>query len=310
MPFDAIILFLFSILACTALVGAALYLKSRYATGYLDLYFYFLVVVAAYGLLNWTGPFLVLAVFGDASTQDPMWTIVTLVLLAVPFLLLKMGLFLALVLALRHNQLPGWLLQCVIIGSALALVATLIAVKSFFDTNDMAILQIFLLGFGLISILVQLGILGQFLLASWDGSSAIPGSARAWALGYLIGYVIYVAAAYSGALGAPGFVVGSAPYLYFLLHALPLALIARHLNRAGQPRLGLNTGRDDLAERFGLTPRELEILTQITRGHSNAEIGEALFISPNTVKNHVYNIYQKTGIKNRIQLAAILTSTL
>jgi DNA-binding CsgD family transcriptional regulator len=310
MPFDAIILFLFSILSCVALVGAAQYLKSRYSTGYLDLYFYFLMVVSAYGLLNWTGPFLVLAVFGGTPTQDPMWTIVTLILFAVPFLLLKMGLFLALVLALRHDQLPGWLLQTVIIGSALALVATVIAVKSFFDTDDMAILQMFLLGFGLISIVAQLGMLGHFLFGSWSGTSAIAGSARNWALGYLIGYVIYVAAAYSSALGAPAYIVGAAPYLYFLLHAVPLALIARHLNIAGQPRLVLSANTDDLAKRFGLTPRELEILMQITRGHSNAQIGEALFISPNTVKNHVYNIYQKTGIKNRIQLAAILTSSI
>jgi DNA-binding CsgD family transcriptional regulator len=309
MPLDAVILFLFSILACTALVGAALYLKTRYATGYLDLYFYFLVVVAAYGLLNWTGPFLVLAVFGGAPTQDPMWTIVTLVLFAVPFLLLKMGLFLALVLALRHNQLPGWLLQTVIIGSALALVATVIAVKSFFDTDEMTILQFFLLGFGLLSILVQLAILIQFLIASWSGTSAIASNAKVWALSYLIGYLIYVTAAYSITFGAPGFIVGTAPYLYFLLHAIPLTLIARHLKQAGQPRLGLNADTGDLAERYGLTPRELEVLDQITRGRANAEIAEALFISPNTVKNHVYNIYQKTGIKNRIQLAAILTSS-
>lgn len=60
-------------------------------------------------------------------------------------------------------------------------------------------------------------------------------------------------------------------------------------------------------DQYNITERELEIIDLIVGGYSNQRIGEALFISPNTVKNHIYNIYKKTGIKNRYELISILT---
>lgn len=50
-----------------------------------------------------------------------------------------------------------------------------------------------------------------------------------------------------------------------------------------------------------LTPRELEVLGEIALGKSNAEIAESLFISPNTVRNHVNRIFSKLGISDRAQ---------
>jgi DNA-binding CsgD family transcriptional regulator len=59
---------------------------------------------------------------------------------------------------------------------------------------------------------------------------------------------------------------------------------------------------DVIAERHHLTSREREIVDHVLRGCSNAEIGAALFISSGTVKNHVYSIYRKLGVKSRGQL--------
>ena len=52
-----------------------------------------------------------------------------------------------------------------------------------------------------------------------------------------------------------------------------------------------------------LTPREIEITRMIARGLGNREIGEKLFISEGTVKTHLHTIYEKLGIKSRLQLA-------
>ncbi len=49
-----------------------------------------------------------------------------------------------------------------------------------------------------------------------------------------------------------------------------------------------------------LTPREAEILSMLVKGQSNADIAEALFVGPATVKTHVSNILMKLGVKDRI----------
>lgn len=59
-----------------------------------------------------------------------------------------------------------------------------------------------------------------------------------------------------------------------------------------------------------LTKREKEIIIHIYQGMSNKEIGECLFISPNTVKNHIYNIYKKLGVKNKIELVSLINKAI
>ena len=53
--------------------------------------------------------------------------------------------------------------------------------------------------------------------------------------------------------------------------------------------------------KWGLTPRESEILYHLGKGCTNADIAERLFVSENTVKFHIKNIYIKLDVKNRIQ---------
>jgi two-component system nitrate/nitrite response regulator NarL len=56
-------------------------------------------------------------------------------------------------------------------------------------------------------------------------------------------------------------------------------------------------------EAFGLTRRELEVISAIASGHSNTEISKRFSISQNTVKHHVTNIFDKVGVYNRLELA-------
>ena len=52
-----------------------------------------------------------------------------------------------------------------------------------------------------------------------------------------------------------------------------------------------------------ITGRENEIIILLLKGYNNDQIGKALYISPGTVKNHIYKIFQKIDVKNRTQLA-------
>ena len=53
---------------------------------------------------------------------------------------------------------------------------------------------------------------------------------------------------------------------------------------------------------LNISSREWEIIELLIKGLSNSQIADTLFISQKTVKNHIYHIYQKLGIKNRLEL--------
>jgi len=54
---------------------------------------------------------------------------------------------------------------------------------------------------------------------------------------------------------------------------------------------------------FGLTARELEIISAVVSGHSNRQIAERMSISEGTIKHHLTNIFDKLGVFNRLELA-------
>ncbi len=55
----------------------------------------------------------------------------------------------------------------------------------------------------------------------------------------------------------------------------------------------------------GLTGREKEILLLVSKGCSNVEIGDILHLSPNTVKNHLKNLFETLGAADRAEAVAI-----
>ncbi len=50
-----------------------------------------------------------------------------------------------------------------------------------------------------------------------------------------------------------------------------------------------------------LTHREIEILSLVAIGAKNDEIADKLFVSPHTIKTHLYNVYKKLSVSNRLQ---------
>lgn len=62
-------------------------------------------------------------------------------------------------------------------------------------------------------------------------------------------------------------------------------------------------GPPDPRNTFGLTPRELELVSLVAAGCSNKEIAERCRIREDTVKHHLSSIFDKTGMSSRVELA-------
>jgi DNA-binding NarL/FixJ family response regulator len=65
-------------------------------------------------------------------------------------------------------------------------------------------------------------------------------------------------------------------------------------------RPGMELDEEDDSEDF-LTRREKQILDCLARGQGNKEISNSLFISPETVKTHIKNIFKKLDVKSRLE---------
>jgi DNA-binding NarL/FixJ family response regulator len=105
--------------------------------------------------------------------------------------------------------------------------------------------------------------------------------------------------------GASGFLLKSSPRAH-LLHAIRTAtsgdalldpgLTRRLIEAYVQRAPAASTPQLDT-----LTAREREVLVEMIRGRSNAEIGAALYLAETTVKTHVASILRKLGLRDRLQ---------
>ena len=95
------------------------------------------------------------------------------------------------------------------------------------------------------------------------------------------------------------------PVLLLLINLLPLLWLKTFYEKRRAAAAPPEFDEERLArfcERFGISKREREIVGEVMAGKSNRDIEKALFISQNTVKNHLYSVYQKAGVGSRSQL--------
>ena len=64
-----------------------------------------------------------------------------------------------------------------------------------------------------------------------------------------------------------------------------------------------SSGHDARKKKYGLTPRELEVISAVVAGYANKEIAQHFKISEDTVKHHLSNIFDKLGVSTRLELA-------
>jgi DNA-binding NarL/FixJ family response regulator len=85
------------------------------------------------------------------------------------------------------------------------------------------------------------------------------------------------------------------------LDSLTTAAVMRHFSTGQEQGGGGGGGKG--RERSPLSTREREIVVLVAQGYKNKEMAEKMFISEQTVKNHLHNIFDKLGVSDRLELA-------
>ncbi|GAB2602213.1 DNA-binding response regulator [Paractinoplanes abujensis] len=123
----------------------------------------------------------------------------------------------------------------------------------------------------------------------------------------------YVAQALAG--GAAGFLLkeSAAEELEYAIRAAAAgnAYLSPKITRQVLERLPAPAVRptEELTRVGTLSEREREVLIRLAQGLSNAEIGKQLFVSEGTVKTHVYHVFAKLEVDNRVQAAMLAQRT-
>ncbi len=89
--------------------------------------------------------------------------------------------------------------------------------------------------------------------------------------------------------------------LYFIQNLVTIIFLSKHFFFMAQHSPGYEIPENIILE-YGITPREKEIIKMISRGYTNKMMAQELGIATLTVKNHIYNIYQKTRALSKIDL--------
>ena len=102
----------------------------------------------------------------------------------------------------------------------------------------------------------------------------------------------------------------SLPLFYIILNSISLYIGVKEWTKSSiieeklQDAPTANT--DEMLHQFNITPREREVISLLIKGYSYTQMADELVISLSTTKSHVYNIYQKTGVKNKVELINLL----
>ncbi|MBU1099613.1 MAG: LuxR C-terminal-related transcriptional regulator [Bacteroidetes bacterium] len=122
-------------------------------------------------------------------------------------------------------------------------------------------------------------------------------------LSYITLQLLHRVGDYSGILGlnVQMIIISCLVFTFYITQVLFMNKFFNYYNSPGIKESAIDFSI--LASKFGITNREKDIIKLVCEGKTNKEIGEELFITSITVRDHLSNIFRKTNVKRRVQLA-------
>jgi DNA-binding CsgD family transcriptional regulator len=286
-------------------------LNRKYRLSYLSTYLYFLIAFNVMGFLNHIGRYLGVSLLMDSPEETLLLVRYLFAFLAFPFVALSIYLFFAFANDLTGIKISALFTRLYCISWGVFFLALVLLGKNYFYTRDEKTIFAF---FQAINILGIISFILTPLYILFKTKNLLDVQQKRVAKNFSIIYLICfgTASLFTSSLVLPYF----RPYTplimvfsFFAVNLPPLAYLILSLRKyLGEHHRSIPQ-YSDLMEFFAvhkISNREQEIIHLILEGLSNSDIEKRLYISPHTVKNHIYNIYQKLGVKNRVQISNLV----
>ena len=288
-------------------------LARKYKLPYLTSYFYYLIFLFVFGIYGIIGSRIIRIFLQNHGMefQAIESTCLFITYLGVPFLILSWYMFIRLSHEIVNSRVVAafnlvffGILTIGFIGLGLLLVK-----RELLGENRFGIIRnVLLISFTSISLLVYTYSLAQLFIHSGKFLDRKDRSnIRFFGLVYI---VFTLGTAVLLILSPRGIVFGFAFIIFlFAIHLIPIFFLSMYLDKnfvEPVARQEFDQSLVSFVGKFEISKRESEIVELICKGKSNQDISDSLFISLQTVKDHIHRIYLKTGVKNRVQLTNLI----
>ncbi len=292
-------------------VLAAQSLQRSYGTSALSTFLYYQIFAAVFGLYGIAGQGIIKMIL--AARNSPFQTVETVwhlfSILGAPFLILAWSMFLRLCREIA-DEAPGRGATRGFLFAAFALYVaygTLLIILSTSQAGDEAWRFFTTAVKALFAGLDTAVLAASALRLLWRSGSIADGAKRSairafgWAaaaawLGRLALFVIS---------GRGGVFFSLYVFAFFSGNVLPLIVWRAYLVKSVPPPAGASVTAGEIegfSAAFDISRREGDVVRQVLEGKTNKEIAASLYISVQTVKDHLYRVFQKTGVRSRVQL--------
>jgi DNA-binding CsgD family transcriptional regulator len=226
-----------------------------------------------------------------------------------PFIVLSIYLFYCFIRGLLEKDVSSLFNMIYSIFWGILFILQVLLLKNYYDTKDDNLLNTFHIWVSYLILIFFFSLISYLIYGAKD-SPSVKRELRIFGLLYLICFVIASIGLTDHILVLFGpFIVIVAVLLYISINFPPLLYIKFYMKKHPfKPQIQA-FDEADLKRFFSkheISKREQEIILLLLKGKSNTDIEKDLYISLNTVKNHIYNIYQKLGVKNRLQLNRLI----
>ena len=302
-----------SILSGLFSIFAVHLMSQKYRLSFLSIYFYFLIFLNIFGIYGVAGARIIRGILVSMETGIASIEYITLVFtfLGIPFLILAMYMFLRLCTEMvKRNLSTGFNLIYFSLQFLIFLAYGLILVMiSRFGENR----------FDLIKQVIQITYSALFAINSFVALALLFFHQRRFidikerksiqTFGLLYLAIVTVLLVMTNLSHLSPWLEGFFLFFLFASHLIPIFFLNINIDKYYiEPVvvIDFNKSVQDFASKFGISGREKEVIELICKGQSNQDISDSLFISLQTVKDHIHRIYLKTDVKNRVQLANLI----